>query len=86
MLRGAAIPEPDTDTTCTARTVDEATRPRTLADYYRLDQFYTNKSAMHPNYPERGFRVEAAVLHTRGTDTLPWVISRASYGPSGEVR
>ena len=38
------------------------------------------------SYPERRFRVEAAILHTRETETLLWVIPRASYGPSGEVR
>ncbi|KAL0749564.1 hypothetical protein Bca101_031567 [Brassica carinata] len=30
--------------------------------------------------------VNATVLHTCGTTTLPWIIPRASYGPSGEVR
>ena len=42
----AAIPEPDTDATCTTLPVDEAARPRTLAEYNRPDQFYTNRSAI----------------------------------------
>ncbi|KAF3515681.1 hypothetical protein DY000_02059756 [Brassica cretica] len=44
-----------------------------------------HKSVLHQqiihsssDYSE-GFRVEAAVLHTRGTNTLLWVISRVSY-------
>ncbi|KAF2616817.1 hypothetical protein F2Q68_00039791 [Brassica cretica] len=37
--QGASIPE--TDATGAAQPVDEATRPRTLADYNCPDQFYT---------------------------------------------
>ena len=46
--QGAAIPESDTDATGTALPVDEAAQPRTLADNNRPDQFYTNRSAIHP--------------------------------------
>ncbi|KAF3604289.1 hypothetical protein F2Q69_00036644 [Brassica cretica] len=35
--QGASIPEYDTDATCTTLPVDEAARPRTLADYNRPD-------------------------------------------------
>ena len=35
--QGAPIPESDTDATCTTLPVDEAARPRTLADYNRPD-------------------------------------------------
>ena len=45
--QGAAIPEFDTDATGTTLPVDEAARPRTLADYNRPDQFYANISAIH---------------------------------------
>ncbi|KAF3552812.1 hypothetical protein F2Q69_00015441 [Brassica cretica] len=41
--QGAAIPESDTDASGATLLVDEAARPRTLADYNRLDQFYTNR-------------------------------------------
>ena len=46
--QGGAIPESDTDATSTTLHVDEAARPRTLADYNRSDQFYTNRSAIRP--------------------------------------
>ena len=46
--QGAAIPESDTDATVTTLPVDEAARPKTLVDYNRPDQFYTNKSAIRP--------------------------------------
>ena len=81
------IPEYDTDATCTTLHVDEAARLRTLADYNRPDQFYTKGSAIRPPTIQGGeFRVEAAILQTRGTYALLWVISRAAYGPSREVQ
>ncbi|KAF2534327.1 hypothetical protein F2Q70_00031137 [Brassica cretica] len=46
--QGAEIPESDTDTTSTTLHVDDAARPRTLADYNRPDQFYPNRSAIRP--------------------------------------
>ena len=51
---GAAIPESDTDTTCTTLTVDEAARPITLADNNHPDQFYTNRSSIPPPTILRG--------------------------------
>ena len=51
--QGAATPEPDTDATSTTLPVDEAARPRTLADYNRPDQFYTNRSAIRPSTIQR---------------------------------
>ena len=50
----AAIPQSDTDATGTAQLVDEAARPRTLADYNRPDQFYANTSAIRPLVIQRG--------------------------------
>ena len=46
--QGAVIPESDTDATGAAQPVDKAAQPRTLADYSRPDQFYTNRSAIRP--------------------------------------
>ena len=83
--QGAAILESDTDATGATLHVDEAAQTRTLVDYNSPEQFYTNHQPSCSHYSE-GFRVEATLLHTRGTDTLLWVISRASYGPSTEVR
>ncbi|KAF3588292.1 hypothetical protein F2Q69_00030411 [Brassica cretica] len=40
--QGAAIPESDTEATGATLPVDKAARTRTLADYNRSDQFYTN--------------------------------------------
>ena len=76
--QGAAISE--SEATGATLPVDEAARSRTLADYNRPDQFYTNRSAIQPPTIQRDFK-----LKPRGTDTLLCVISRASYGPSGEV-
>ena len=53
--QGAAIPEFDTDATGATLPVDEATRPRTLADYNRPDQLYTNRSAIRPPTIQRDF-------------------------------
>ena len=50
----SVIPEPDIDATWTAQLVDEAARPRTLADYNCPDQFYANKSAIRPPAIQRG--------------------------------
>ena len=50
--QGAAIHE--TDAIGAAQPVDEATRPRTLDDYNRPDQFYTNRSAIRPPTIQRG--------------------------------
>ncbi|KAF3595196.1 hypothetical protein DY000_02022069 [Brassica cretica] len=44
--QGTAIPEHDTDATGAAIHVDEAARPRTLADYNRPHEYYTNRSAI----------------------------------------
>ncbi|KAF3605220.1 hypothetical protein DY000_02048298 [Brassica cretica] len=52
--QGAEIPEPDTDATGTTLPVDEAAQTRTLADYNRQDQFYTNRSAILPPTIQRG--------------------------------
>ena len=52
--QGAVIPEPDTDATRAAQPVDEAARPRTLADYNRPDQFSANRSAIRPPAIQRG--------------------------------
>ena len=70
--QGSAIHESDIYATGTTLPVDEVARPRTLADYNRPDQFYTNRSAIRSLTIQGGgeFRVEAAVLHTRGKDTL----------------
>ncbi|KAF2570943.1 hypothetical protein F2Q70_00004128 [Brassica cretica] len=51
---GAAIPESDTDTTCTTLPADEAARPKTLVDYNHADQFYTNRSDIRPPTIQRG--------------------------------
>ena len=40
--QGAAIPESDTDATGATLPVDKAARTRTLADYNRSNQLYTN--------------------------------------------
>ena len=56
--QGAAIPESDTDATCTTLPVDEAAQPKTLADYNRPDQFYTNKSAIRPQTIQRNFELK----------------------------
>ena len=52
--QGAVIFEPNTDATGAAQPVDEAARPRTLADYNRPDQFYANRSAIRPPAIQRG--------------------------------
>ena len=57
--QGAAIPKPDTDATCTTLPLDEAARPKTLADYNCPDQFYTNRSAIHPPTIQRDFELKA---------------------------
>uniref|UniRef100_A0A0D3DJS7 Uncharacterized protein n=1 Tax=Brassica oleracea var. oleracea TaxID=109376 RepID=A0A0D3DJS7_BRAOL len=44
--QGTAFLEPDTDATGAAIPVDEPARPRTLADYNRPDEYYTNRSAI----------------------------------------
>ena len=46
--QGAAIPEPD-----------EAVQPKTLADYNRSDQFYTNISAISPPTIQRDYELKA---------------------------
>uniref|UniRef100_M4DX39 Uncharacterized protein n=1 Tax=Brassica campestris TaxID=3711 RepID=M4DX39_BRACM len=46
--QGAAIPEPD-----------EATQPKTLADYNRPDQLYTNRSAIRPPTIQRDYELKA---------------------------
>ena len=45
--QGTVIPHTDADIAA-AQAVDEATRPRTLADYNRPDQYYENISAIRP--------------------------------------
>ena len=55
----AAIPESDTDATCTTLPVDEAARPRRLADYNRPYQFYTNRSAIRPLTIQKDFKLKA---------------------------
>ena len=57
--QGAAIPELDPTTTCTTLPVDEAAQPKTLADYNRLDRYYTNRSAILPLTIERDFKLKA---------------------------
>ena len=52
--QGAEIPESYTDTTSITLPVDEAARPRTLADYNRPYQFYTNRSVICPPTIKRG--------------------------------
>ena len=52
--QGDVIPEPDTDATRATQPVDEAAHPRTSADYYRLNQFYANRSAIRPPAIQRG--------------------------------
>ncbi|WZZ64875.1 hypothetical protein YC2023_076245 [Brassica napus] len=51
---GAVIPEPNTDATGDAQPVDEAARPKTLADYNRPDQFYANRSPIRPSAIQSG--------------------------------
>ena len=53
-VQGTVIPEPDTDATGVPQPVDEAVRPRTLADYNRPYQFYANRSAIRPPAIQRG--------------------------------
>ena len=43
----AVIPDTDVDIAA-AQTADKAARPRTLDDYNRPDQYYENRSAIHP--------------------------------------
>ena len=57
--QGAAIPEPDATTTGTTLPVDEAAKPRTLADYNHPDRYYTNRSAIFPPTIERDFDLKA---------------------------
>ena len=45
--QGAVIPDNDADIAA-AQVVDEAARPRTLADYNKPDQYYENISAIRP--------------------------------------
>jgi len=52
--QGTVIHEPDTDATRAAQPVDEAGRPITFADYNRTDQFYPNRSAIHPPTIQKG--------------------------------
>ena len=54
----AAIPESDTDATGATLHVDEAARTRTLAEYNRPDQFYTNRSAIRPPTIKRDFELK----------------------------
>ena len=51
---GAVIPEHNADATGAAQPVDEAARPRTLADYNSPDQFYANRTAIRPPAIQRG--------------------------------
>uniref|UniRef100_A0A0D3D4A4 Uncharacterized protein n=1 Tax=Brassica oleracea var. oleracea TaxID=109376 RepID=A0A0D3D4A4_BRAOL len=57
--QGAAIPEPNAITTGTTLPVDEASQPRTLADYNRPNRYYTNRSAILPPTIERDFELKA---------------------------
>ena len=58
-----AIPEHDTDATGAAIPVDEAARPRTLADYNRPDEYYTNRSAIRlPDIQTQNFELEYYTL------------------------
>ena len=45
--QGAVFPDTDADIAA-AQAVDEADRPRTLADYNMPDQYYENRSAVRP--------------------------------------
>ena len=45
--QGAVIHDTDADIAA-AQAVDEAARPRTLADYNMQDQYYENRSAIRP--------------------------------------
>ena len=47
MIKGAVIPDTEADSAA-AQAVDEAVRPRTLADYNMPDQYYENRSAIRP--------------------------------------
>ena len=58
VAQGAAIPESDANTTGTTLPVDEAARPKTLADYNRPDQFYTNRSAIRLPTIQRDFELK----------------------------
>ena len=58
-VQGAEIPAPDATTTGTTLPVDEAAQPRTLADYNRIDRYYTNRSAILPPTIERDFELKA---------------------------
>ena len=53
--QGAVILETDTDATRAVQHVDEAARPRTLADYNRPYQFYADRSAIRPPAIQRGY-------------------------------
>ncbi|XP_033146805.1 uncharacterized protein LOC108871974 [Brassica rapa] len=55
----AAIPESDAHATGTTLHVDEVALPKTLADYNRPNQFYTNKSAIRPPTIQRDSELKA---------------------------
>ena len=57
--QGAAIPESDANATGTTLHVDEAARTKTLADYNRPDQFYTNISSICPPTIQKDFELKA---------------------------
>ena len=52
--QGAVISEPNTDATGAVQPVDEAARPRTLSDYNRPYQLYSNRSTIRPPNIQRG--------------------------------
>ena len=57
--QGTAFLEPDTDATGAAIPVDEPARPRTLADYNRPDEYYTNRSAIRlPDIQTQNFELD----------------------------
>ncbi|KAF2540870.1 hypothetical protein F2Q68_00032414 [Brassica cretica] len=50
---------PDTDATGAAQPVEEAVQPRTLADYNRPDEYYTNISAIQlPEIQKQNFELK----------------------------
>ena len=49
----AVIPDQNVDIASAAQVVDEAARPKTLAEYNHSDQYYANKSAIRPPNVQR---------------------------------
>ena len=61
--QGAAIHDTDADSAA-AQAVDDDVRQKTLANYNRPDQYYNNRSAIHPRAIQRqDFELNLNILH-----------------------